>query len=242
MRKDTEYEKELGAFLDEDPEKAKRTRDIAFFVIVLSGMLISYIVSQNSKAVMAAVLGVMFLLVGIVFGLYNRKIKAYPEQWLRPAGAVLVGLAMIVLPIFGKFGDPSGEFTVYTIIMFALFAFMIGGLLIAAPIFEASMKKRRCTNVVMASCVGLEHKGKYFYEHIWEYPYGSIKVTASDKIMVSGEKPYVGSIEQIAVNPDDPNDIYRRVPSRTVFMILTGSLVMFIGAVLFVILGMMLAH
>ena len=60
--------------------------------------------------------------------------------------------------------------------------------------------------------------------------------------MVSGEKPYVGSIEQIAVNPDDPNDIYRRVPSRTVFMILTGSLVMFIGAVLFVILGMMLAH
>ena len=240
LKKETEYDP--YAFLDEDPEKAKKTRDIANLIIVVLGMTVSIILSMFDRSLMVVAVGAMFLLVGIAGALYNRKTKVYPEQWLRPIAAIIVGAGGIVLPLMAMRDISTDEMYFAIIPALAMFTLLIGTLLVVSPLFEKAMKKRRCTETVMATCTAIDLKssgrGGCRYEHIWEYPIGSIKVTASDHLIVSTRKPEVGSIERILVNPDDPNDIYRKATSRTVFMILTGSLILVISMVLFAALYM----
>ena len=242
MRNKYNAERELYSFPNEKGSVDRTDWVLAYTFVIVGGLAAAalfYNAVDERLGFMTA--GLVMMICGILRLIEKRE--SYPEQKLRPIGAIILGFGLAAATLLSCFGEKTGlSYDAMMMSSGAVFVFSscgIGGLILAEPIVRAVMKKKRCTERVMAECVDVKPvwsgKGGTVYEHVWEYPLGSIKVRAGDGLISTREKPYIGTLQEIFTNPDDPNDIWRK--ARVSFTrIFAGVMLTAIGLFVFYVL------
>lgn len=213
-----------------DKEKnKKRDTEIIIVVACCCTALFSYFFNQVISCV---ILGIMFLLLGIIELRFNNQRNVYPENYFLPAAFIVLSLILFPIPLIGMLLWWSGQFS-DNMMMDAILSvegillLLLGLLITAYPVYYISAKKRRCTCCVTATCLApvfsrYGGKGGNYYEHLWEFQLNGELVRITDHIVAQTQKPYAGTIENFIVNPNDLNDLYRKRPFRIFIFMLTG--------------------
>ncbi|MCR5121349.1 MAG: hypothetical protein K6B74_02900 [Ruminococcus sp.] len=232
---DIEMNNDLYSFLDDGPREAT---DKKMFKAVSCALLICLIIGAAlwwfDMALSLSTIGIMIAVYGIL-DLRILKKDAYPEEKYGSAAIIFAGLAFTSVLLTIGLGVQLFGLSNITVIAFvegAVSLIVLGIIAAAYPFLHIKMKNSRCTRTVTAVCSEVERHGfgrSIYYEHIWKYPYGKISVTASDKIRTSSLKPLVDTHTEIAVNPDDPNDIYRKTLLPKMHFVVIGAALMFTG-------------
>lgn len=237
--KEIENVNELYSFLDDGSEEEA---DKKMFKAITGAMLVCLMIGV---ALWRVDMALAFSPIGIITAVYGildlrlLKKNAYPEEKYCPAVITFAGLAFaLILMTAGLGGKLSGlsGFAVKAVVFMesAVSVIVIGALIAAYPFLHIKIKKSRCTRTVTAVCTEVEphsYGRSRYYTHIWKYPYGKISVTASDNIRTSSVKPLVETRMEINVNPDDPNDIYRKTLLPKMYLLVIGAALMFTGGI-----------
>ena len=220
-----------------------------FIIAFIGGMVGMIIASQTNPVLCVSIFGAMFAMFGIA-AMFGEKKRA--EDRLLAWSFTLGGLLAFVLPIIILGMKKSGRYTQQeyesyrNAIIGGAFA-LIGLMVMILPSLSSSMKKRRCTLPVEATCVGhnshLSSGGRRHHHHhhhhrhrvyapIWEYYIDGRTIKKAETTYTNVNVPQVGSTREIMVNPDDPEDIYRKNGSAAFVTIFVGLVFVLMGSFL----------
>lgn len=200
-------------------------------VIGVAGMVLFFADCAMNDTSMLLILGATFFGIGAVTMYFHRR---YPDECVRPLGFMLFGIVLGVMHVIGNDVD-NYDLSVPFSYGAAAGLVMIGVLLAGFPAFERAMKEKRCTLEVTARCCDINGRklsrgGGYEYMHVWEFFIGSEMFTVPDNLWTRKGAPETGSFADIMVNPDDPQDIYRREPAYEIRLVVYGVLIALAGA------------
>lgn len=219
----------------EKPNSAKAVLFVVGFMVGIVGLVIA---SQINPALCISVFGAIFAFFG--FMAMGGSKKKYPEDKMTLWSCALGGLLVFALPLFMMFLKRSGMSaerfeTLRNAMISAAFA-AIGLAVLIFPAVGRSMKKRRCTFSVEATCVGLNsklsnsgshrrghhHRRQRLYAPIWEYFFDGRMIRKAETTYSNVNVPQVGDICELMVNPNDPEDVYRHDGGAIVVTTIVG--------------------
>ena len=126
-------------------------------------------------------------------------------------------------------------------ILFPSILIIIGLALIVSNTIKNVNKKRRCTILINAECIGLDKFKRHssngtslLYAPIFKYSYNEREYTTIVGDHCSKGYPKVGDYKDIYINPDNPEDTYRIAIDQDIFIILLG--LAFIAAGIYVLI------
>lgn len=184
-----------------------RVKDVIVLVVTMLGFGAALLAGEifDNVALFFLFTGISLTALGAYS--YSNKERRYPEEKVRgliaPLGgvfAVLLSAVLLAVPI----SYDAREIIVISMVMFGVL------LMIAALLFfgvaQRSIRKNRCTENVIATCIGLVRhyrKGGDVYSPVWEFPFEGRKVTCMEKTPSAHGIPHTGDLQLIYVNPDD---------------------------------------
>ena len=219
---------------------AKTGLAVGIFLAGIAGMVIT---SRTAPALCIAIFGGMFAGFGILAA--ADKQKKYPEERMMGISFILFGLLFLIAPIYLHIISRSGSFTpdevnarMKTVIGAASMLIGLGALVL--PLISDKMKRDRCTLSVEAKCVevlsrvssgssrGRRHRHRV-YAPVWEYWCDGRQIRKAESTYSNISVPQVGSTAELKVNPDDPEDLYRRNSAAKFLTALIGAIFIGVG-------------
>lgn len=105
------------------------------------------------------------------------------------------------------------------------------------PIVKRNVMLKRCTETVTAVCIGLDEKISHSHEHgrtvlyapKWEYSFGGRVYQHQETLHSNIGVPKIGSEYELYINPDDPDEIYRKDKKGNAFQYLFGIVFVVFG-------------
>lgn len=191
------------------------------FVMWFIGSIISLVVlSEINGYYTVIVLGQFFLVFGLVIP------KGETKDWLITITFILVGLVCLIIPflmLHPELVNSEVDWD-YVIVILVLSAFVIAGLaMIFIPIRKYKRLKKVCSISITAKIVenlSRYSDGKKLYCPVYEFDFGGKKYNVSDNIYTNiGVKP-VGTLVDMKINPNDPNEFLNKEPSSIILLVM----------------------
>lgn len=109
---------------------------------------------------------------------------------------------------------------------------LMGICVLMLPIVKRSIMLKRCTESVMAVCVHLDARTKRrvtTYAPKWEYTFNGNVYEHQERLHSNIGVPKIGNKYEIFVNPDAPNEIYRKDIKGALFQFMFGAVFVLVG-------------
>lgn len=141
---------------------------------------------------------------------------------------IIIPLLMILLLIFGNAQNGKGM---------GVCMFLMGAFVMVLPILKRSIMLKRCTERITAVCTYLDKKlnrsskgGRYYtYAPKWEYTYNGKVYQHQERNHSNIGVPKIGEEYEIFINPDDPDEIYRKDLKGSIFQFFIGAIFALVG-------------
>lgn len=141
---------------------------------------------------------------------------------------IIIPLLMIFMLIFGNSENGKGM---------GVCLFLMGAYVMVLPIIRRSVMLKRCTERIMAVCIYLDKRlnrsskgGRYYtYAPQWEYTFNGRVYKHQEQGHSNIGVPKIGDEHEIFVNPDDPEEIYRKDIKGSLFQFFIGAIFAFVG-------------
>ena len=214
-------------------------------LVFLGGIIGMVIASQVAPVLCISVFGAMFAIFG--FMAFRSNEKKYPEDKMTALTFTLFGLAFFAAPLILRHISNSDKYTAeqakqYTGMAIGLISMVIGAAVVVLPLISDKMKRNRCTASVEAVCAEVLSKiasgssGRRGHRHhhrvyapVWEYFYDGRTIRKAESTYSNINVPQVGSTTELKINPDDPEDIYRKNGAAKVFVAIVGAIFVGVG-------------
>lgn len=195
-----------------------RARDIVVLISACVGLAAALLLGTlfDDRLLFGSVAELAFAVLWIN-SLADKKCR-YPEERIRYRilPAVVIGMLLLsdCFTLFERLGLVSERQLIIFWLCFILFGLLLVIVtMIFVGIVEKLIKKKRCTEEVMATCMGNVRRtvrGGSLYFPVWEYRFGGASFAVKDKSYSHRAEYGDGDLRLIYVNPDDPKDIYRK--------------------------------
>lgn len=211
-------------------EQKDKLLSILFLTWFFGSIILLIVLKDISGYYTIMVLGNVFLVIGLIFGIK----KAYIGYLF-----ALVGLGAIVIPFLML---NTNLLTIdwdkaIPIIILSLFV-LIGFGIAIVPIILFNKKKRLCNIIVPSKLIGYEenkYKAINIYTPIYEFEFNGRKYIGSLGKKIKKEEP--GKIIDLKINPENPAQIFQLIEDKKglYFFIILGMLIV-IGDVICIFL------
>ena len=209
------------------------------FLVWFIGSIIALVVLSEINVYYT---GMVFGQIFLVFGLVIPKGEA--KDWLISIPFILVGLACLIIPFFILHPELLNREIDWdrVIVTLVLSAFVIAGLaVVIIPVLKYKRLKKVCTVSVTAKIVEYLSRysdGKKLYCPIYEFDFDGKKYNVSKNVYTNIGVSPVGTLIDMKINPNDPNEFLNKEPSSIVLLII-GIMFLFISvpALIFVIVN-----
>lgn len=210
----------------------KKIMSVLILVVFFGGILGAVIFKDIDQRVTAIFAGGVFFFVGLLCIIeQGLSFKSAPILIFCVVGAIMIGLPL--WHILGeKYPESVPPLTDDLINEIAgLICIIIGVSIAVFPTLAEIHKKRVCTERVTARCVDIKshyvstkHGRRLVYAPVWEFEFYG-KIYTADENDYSNIKDYeIDDIQEIFINPLDPQEIYRKVSGTIIFAIIFGLL------------------
>lgn len=143
----------------------------------------------------------------------------------------VIGVVLTALPIIEVVHQKNTGETIFTkrfiITVMTIIFTVVGLIMIIEPIAKRLAIKKICTHPVMATCIFLkvkeihdENGRSILFAPKWEYSLGGKAYEYQEKEYSNISVPNIGERRELMINPDDPEQAYRKNP---------GTMALFIG-------------
>lgn len=113
---------------------------------------------------------------------------------------------------------------------------IVGVVLVLMPSVKRIIMQKKCSERVMATCVSLDRnvttedgQTSTTYAPKWEYSFNGRVYHHQEKLYTNIGVPDVGKEYEIFINPDDPEQIYRKDLATSVSGFVFGGVFIFMG-------------
>ena len=209
---------------------------VLMLTVLTAGIIAAFITHYiGTKVWFYVSIGLTMAAVSLMIVIYKKD--RYPEEKLLPGIFLLVGLVITAAALIFNYVLPvssGNDENMRTVAVFGGICFAVtGAVLITYPLYTDHLKKQRCTDEVMATCImHIEKyigKGEHSYAPVWSFWHSGAEQSVAER-RYTFRPPQVGSLTLICVNPNDPEDIYRRERARKVWGFIVGIPSLMIGA------------
>ena len=209
---------------------------VLMFTVLTAGIIAAFITHYiGTKVWFYVAIGLTIAAVSLII-VIDKKDR-YPDEKLLPGIFLLVGLVMTAAALIFTYvlpTDHGNDANMRTVAVFGGICFAVtGAVLITYPLYTDHLKKQRCTDEVMATCImHIEKyigKGEHSYAPVWSFWHSGAEQSVAER-RYTFRPPQLGSLNLICVNPNDPEDIYRRERARKVWGFIVGIPSLMIGA------------
>lgn len=210
---------------------------LAIFLMIVGAM---WFFSKTNPLLCVAIFGALILTVGILAVIKTRITwDSYPVL-IFPAIGFLV-LAISVTEVIYKKNIGGTIFTTDNItVMITGFLFTIGLLMVVLPILKRKHFQKVCTEPVTARCIHLDSqrvttngRTKILYAPRWEYSVDGTVYQHQDSSYTNFKVPAVGDECELLMNPEDPEQVYRKGDAASNFILIMGICFMAFSAFVF---------
>lgn len=208
-----------------------------FTLLVFIGGIIGAIhYSDIDQRISIMCVGGIFLWIGIIAVASTKlTLENLPVLLFPLVGLLMAGIPGVML-LNEKSDDFNFEITEEMIIYLCLFGFLIAGIcILIVPMLIRKKKLETCTLTVEARCIDMQYRWHHsrkgrahkVYAPKWEYMVNGQIYTHQETGYSNVGIPNIGDVEEVLVNPDDPNELYRYVKSQDLIVKVIG--IMFVG-------------
>lgn len=240
-RRMDELQEETGmSDMDKSAKKNVVIVWVAVFALFLAIVGAMWYTSKTNPLLCVAIFGAVFFSVGMI-AVVKTKITwdTYPVL-IFPAVGFLV-LVVSVTEVLYKKNTGETIFTTDNItILVTGFFFIIGLLMIVLPILKRRYLQRVCTEPIMARCVYLDSRRettngrtKILYAPKWEYSVDGAVYQHQENTYTNIKVPVVGEECELLMNPENPEQVYRKGDAASGFILIMGICFMAFSAFVF---------
>lgn len=223
-------------------EKEPNVAAALFFVFFfIAEMIAMAVFAQTKPSLCVACFGSLLLVIGLAALKDKITWDNYPILMLPALGLVLTVVPIVDLVHKSKTGETI--LTQSFIILLVSIGFFIAGLLIAImPFMKKFFMLRKCTLPVIARCISIDKTRMHrithrrgpghsrsvtVYSPKWQYTINGVVYERQESTYSNISVPGVGEDHEIFVNPSNPYEIYRNIPSHLGLAFFMG--LMFMG-------------
>ncbi len=211
------------------------------FAAVVIGM---YIFSQTEPSLVISCFGIVVFAIGgaMIYGIATEGLKD-PRNLIFTILFSYAGLCMIVLPPVLLYVPAMQSLNKTNLAMsFVAFGFFLtGGVVLIAQTARFILLKKKCPVKVIAKCVEREQKKEFetnkkryrefFYYFSFVYEGQEYKV--KDDTASNTDGAVQGFTYDLWINPNNPEQFYRKTIKRDVAMYVMGGIFLVIGLIVF---------
>lgn len=214
----------------------KKILSVLIFIVFFGGIAGAIAFKGTDLRISVIFAGGIFFFVGLL-GFFAQKmsLRTAPILMLCVIGAIMAGIPSWLV-LAEKYPDSVPQPTDnLMIVIIGLVSIVIGVCIAVFPTLAELYNRRVCTESVMAKCVEVKshhvsdkHGTRRVYSPVWEFEFYGRTYTV-DENNYSDSAPEVGDIQEIFINPLNPEEVYRRVNGTIISVIIIGSVFVAFG-------------